>query len=162
METNLEDLARFLVKAKKGTYAGNDKEVVPQRPGFKELEFREANWYYRDSYAGFFMAPGQEVVYFKEKPVWAMAYSGGMQPQYREDKKFASKTFVFLKKTLLQVKESKPFRGPENFKEAEWKYKNSNEGNITNFKGTEHIYHKGKEVFRQKYIGGIIKHKERD
>ncbi len=159
MKIILEDLANFLVKAKTKTYAGNSKEVAPQRSSFRELEFKEGNWHYRDSYAGFFMAPGQEVVYFNSRPVWAMAYAGGMLPQYRENKEFASKTFSFLKKALLQVKESRPFRGPKNFKEEEWEYKDSSEGAITNFKGTEHIHYQGKEVFRQNYVGGLIKHK---
>ncbi len=159
MKMALNALANFLVEAKTKTYAGNSKEVSSQRPGFKELEFRKGNWRYRDSYAGFFMTTGQEVVYFENKPFWAMAYAGGMLPQYIEKKEFASKTFCFLKKALLQVKKSRPFRGPENFKEAEWEYKDSSKGTIADFKGIEHIYYQGKEVFKQNYVGGLIKPK---
>jgi len=61
------------------------------------------------------MAPGQEVVYFNDKPFWAMAYAGGMLPPYREDKEFASKTFSFLKKALLQVKKNKTVQRPRKF-----------------------------------------------
>ena len=57
MKIDLEQLAKFLVKAKVQTYASDGKEIEPQRPGFKELEFKEEDWEYRDSYAGFFFAP---------------------------------------------------------------------------------------------------------
>jgi len=77
MALNLKELAKFLVKAKMGTYAADGAEVSPQRPEFKELEFIEGDWEYRDSYAGFFFAPGQEVVRYKRKPVWIMSYHGG-------------------------------------------------------------------------------------
>ena len=156
MEIDLKALAKFLVKAKTQTYAGDGKEIQAQRPDFKELDFLEGDWYYRDSYAGFFYAPGQEIVRYKQQPAWSMAYSGGMLPKYHDDIDFAKQTFGFLKKALLKMEESRPFRGPENFKEGDWEYKDSSEGDITDFKGTEHIYYKGEEVFKQNYIGGLI------
>jgi len=97
------EFAEFLVRAKKETYAGGGEEVSPQRPGFKELEYKEGDWYYRDSYSGFYQAPGQEVVYFQGKPVWAMAYSGGMKKEFHGDEALAKKTFGFLQKCLSQV-----------------------------------------------------------
>ena len=159
MELNLEELAKFLVKAKSNTYAGDGNKISPQRPGFKELEYIGGNLEYRDSYSGFYLAPGQEIVRFKEKPVWSMAYSGGMVPEYHKNKDFAKQTFKFLKKALLRVEESRPFRGPEYFQEGDYEYINSNEGTISDFKGTEKILYKGKEVFKQNYIGSLIIHK---
>lgn len=153
---NLAKLAKFLVKAKINTYAGDGKELTPQRPGFYELEYKEGDLEYRDSYAGFYFAPGQEVVRFKGKPVWMMAYSGGMGSKHWGDKELADKTFFFLKKALKQVPEDMPFRGPKNLKEGDFEYKNEVQGNIKDFKGTEHIFYKGKEVFRQDYIGGAV------
>lgn len=85
-----------------------------------------------------------------------MAYSGGMLPEFHGNRDFAKQTFTFLKQALLQVKVSRPFRGPENFRQENWEYKDSSEGNVSDFKGTEHILYKGKEVFRQNYIGGLI------
>ena len=157
MDINLKELSSFLVKAKTKTYAAVDsQEISSQRPGFKELEFLEEDWNYRDSYAGFFMAPGQEIVYFKNNPTWAMAYSGGMIPEFHGDLDFAKQTFNFLKKALSKVEESRPFRGPENLKEGDWEYVDSTKGDITDFIGTERILYKGKEVFKQNYIGGLI------
>lgn len=156
MEINHKQLIKFLLKAKSKTYAADGKEIIAQRPGFKELEFKEGDWEYRDSYIGFYFAPGQEIVRFKGQPIWAMAYSGGMNLEYHGDKEFAKQTFNFLKKALLKVKESRPFRGPEEFKEGDYKYTDSSEGDVKDFKGTEKIFYKNKEIFKQDYVGGIV------
>ena len=154
---NLKELAEFLVKAKVSTYAShNSDKIVPQRPGFDELEFSEGDWSYRDSYCGFFSAPGQEVVRHKGAPIWAMAYSGGMLPEHRDDAFFAKETFGFLKEALKLVKVNRPFRGPKSLKKGDFEYVDSSEGGISSFRGTEMILHKRKEVFRQDYIGGLI------
>lgn len=156
MEFDLNQLAKFLVKAKTQTYASDGKEMAAQRPGFTELEFKEDDFKYRDSYSGFFQAPGQEVVRYKGNPVWVMAYSGGMEKEYHGDADFSEKTFSFLKQALLQVEESKPFRGPGYLKEGDFEYINKVEGDIANFRGQEQILHKGEKVFAQDYIGGLI------
>lgn len=156
MEINLEELARFLIKAKSEAWAGDGKEIAPQRQGFKELEYSDGPWEYRDSYAGYFMAPGQEYVRFQDQPVWMMAYSGGMSPENRGNKSFAKETFTFLKKALKMVEATRPFRGPENFCERDWEYKDSSEGDITDFKGTEQILYQGTEIFKQHYCGGLV------
>jgi hypothetical protein len=152
----LSKLAVFLVKAKKKTYAGEGKEIRPQRPGFKELEYKEGDFYYRDSYSGFYQAPGQEVVCFRGEPVWAMAYSGGMRKEFHGNETLAEETFGFLKKCLLQVPKSEPFRGPREYSEGNFSYQMELEGDINDFSGEERILHKGKEVFHQSFIGGMI------
>ncbi len=156
MDFNLSQLAKFLIKAKTQTYASEGKEITAQRPGFIELEFKEGDFEYRDSYSGFYQAPGQEIVRYKGNPVWAMAYSGGMEKKYHGDADFAIKTFSFLKQVLSRVEESKPFRGPDNFREGDYEYINKVEGDVTNFKGQEQILYKGEKVFAQDYIGGLI------
>ena len=153
---NLKILAKFLVKAKINTYASNGSEITPQRPGFNELEFIERDLEYRDSYCGFFSAPGQEIVRYKGKPVWNMAYNGGMSKEYISNIEFSGKVYKFLKEALKKVEESKPFRGPNNLKQGNFEYINVSSGNIASFKGTEKIFYQGKEVFRQDYIGGLI------
>lgn len=156
MDLNLELLAKFLVKAKVNTYAGDSKEIIPQRPAFRELGFVEGDWEYRDSYSGFYSAPGQEIVCHKGFPVWNMAYNGGMLKEYHGDFNFSKKTFEFLKKAIKLVGTKRPFRGPEYFKEGNFEYFDKSEGDITNFRGTERILYNGKKVFEQDYIGGLI------
>jgi hypothetical protein len=156
MTINLDELTDFLIVAKKQAYAGDGQELKPQRPGFKELEYEQGKWYYRDSYSGFFFAPGQEVVSFEGKPVWAMAYSGGMRPEYHGDVDFAKKIFGFLKKALALIEKSRPFRGPNRLEEGDLVYVDKSEGDIQEFRGREEISYRGKVVFRQDYIGGLI------
>jgi len=160
-DVDLKELAHFLVKAKTHTYAAGGREVRPQRPGFKELEFRDGEWEYRDSYAGYYFAPGQEVVRLKSVPVWAMAYSGGMRLHALRcgEEDLTKRTFAFLKKALLKVDASRPFRGPGTFTYGHLDYVDSNSGDITDFTGREKIFYRGGEVFAQKYMGGLIIHK---
>lgn len=156
-DINLKELAEFLVEAKTKTYANvNAKEINAQRPDFKELEYKKGKWEYRDSYCGFFFAPGQEIVRFNKKPVWAMAYSGGMNSKYHGDVLFAKEIFSFLKLALAKVSPKIPYRGPKSYISGNYKYTNTIKGNITDFSGTEKIFFKGKEIFKQEYIGGLI------
>ena len=156
---DLETLAGFLVRAKVQTYAGDGAEVTPQRPGFYELEYKEGDLEYRDSYTGFFRAPGQEIVRLKGIPIWAMSYNGGMADKYLKDLAFSSETFAVLKKALKLVNKERPFRGPESFVDGDFEYIDETEGDISLFNGSEKILYKGEEVFRQHYFGGIILNK---
>lgn len=164
---NYDQLKKFLINANKNGYAGDGKEFnPPQRPGFEELEYVEGDWLYHDSYSGHYFAPGQEVVYFKGKPIWAMAYAGGMKFKYHGKREFSEQTFTFLKKALLAMDPEKPFRGPKMFEEVglptqrasrpAWKYISTITGDIKDFSGTETILYKNDPVFSQKFIGGVI------
>lgn len=157
---NLEELAKFLVEAKRNTYASvNKMKIKLERPSFDELEYENGIFYYRDSYSGFFQAPGMEVVRIggkNGKPIWTMAYYGGMLNKFNKDIDFAKQVFNFLKKALKEVPIKIPFRGPINFKENNFEYINNTKGDITRFIGHEKILYKGKEVFNQDYGGGLI------
>ena len=161
MDIDTKKLAEFLVRAKRAAYAGDGIEILAERLGFKELEFIDGYWEYRDSYSGFFSAPGQEIVRYLGEPVWAMAYYGGMRKEFFGDEALATKTFEFLKEVLQQVEPSKPYRGPSEFRRSEWFYHCSITGDITDFLGQEHILLNEHEVFRQNYIGGLIISKAR-
>ncbi|MCK4553111.1 hypothetical protein KAT80_02820 [Candidatus Pacearchaeota archaeon] len=155
---DLEKLTKFLVKAKRATYASeNSKEVNPERSLHKELEFEDEGLCYRDSYIGFFQASGMEEVRGRTgETFWTMAYSGGMLTEFQYNIEFAKETFTFLKKALSLVEENAPFRGPEKLEVGDWKYINKFQGYIRRFSGHEKIIYKGKEVFNQDYIGGVI------
>ena len=159
MNIDLEKLAKFLVEAKKKTYASvNKMKIDAERPLHDELEFEGDEFYYRDSYVGFFQAPGMEEVRLGKEgeTIWTMAYSGGMVPEYQEDINFAKQTFNFLKKALSLVDEKSPYRGIEKLEEGDWKYICKVEGDIKRFLGHEKIFFKDKEVFSQDYIGGLV------
>jgi hypothetical protein len=76
IEFDLVDLHAFVVRAKKSTYVGDAAKVQASRADAFDLTYNEKNWAYRDSYFGGTDFLGQEVVWFKEKAVWAMNYHG--------------------------------------------------------------------------------------
>lgn len=154
---NKDELRKFVFTAGAATYIGGGKEEEnPERPGFKELVYIEGDWNYRDSYVGFTRSRGMEVVRYQETPVWSTSYGGGMA---KGKENLAKETFSFLKKAML-AKDKNTFsaRGPLNFKDGDWKYKYSQDGDIEEFNGYEEIYFKGELFFFHRIIGGIIKY----
>ena len=85
-----------------------------------------------------------------------MVYNGGMRPKYHGNIKFATEVFDFLKKALDKVSVTRPFRGPRRLKIGNFLYLDKSKGNIKEFSGQEKIFHKGRLVFQQDYIGGLI------
>ncbi|HYG60019.1 MAG TPA: DUF5680 domain-containing protein [Symbiobacteriaceae bacterium] len=72
----LQALEQFIVAAKRVTYVGSGKKLLPYRPSSKDLQHAEGEWVYHDSYFGDSDFAGQETVYFQGKPVWVMNYFG--------------------------------------------------------------------------------------
>jgi len=111
-EAWLRELAEFIVEANRNTWAADKGEVEPQRPGCKELDYERGDWHLRDSYTGYFRAPGMTIIYYKGQPAWTMAYGGkGME----EDKYNITKaTFGFLKSALMAVTPDLPYEVQRN------------------------------------------------
>jgi len=160
MNIDLEELKEFLYEANANGYAGDAKEIVPQRLGFDELEYKKGDWHFRDSYVGSYFAPGQEFVYYQGKPVWAMAYAGGMKFKFHGQRDITKETIIFLKKALMAMDPQKPFRGPAEFIDGEWRYLSILSGDIKDFFGNEKIYKGDKLMFEQNFIGGLVVGKE--
>lgn len=156
MNFQISQLKKFLFNANANGYANNEQRIMPQRPNFKELDYIEGDWYFRDSYTGWYQAPGQEVVYYKDKPVWVMAYSGGIKPEYQQNEKLTEETFIFLKEALLKMDPEKPYRGPINYKRDEWCYISKVKGDVKDLLGNEKIYFRNDLVFEQNFIGGMV------
>jgi hypothetical protein len=159
----LGELANFIVEANQHTWAGEGAEVPEdkvERKGYKELEYSRGVWRLRDSYTGYFRAPGMTTIYSKEQPVWTMAYGGVGQIPGQEA--IVKPTFAFLKKALMQITPEMPFRGPEYFYEPsdklDWTYNMKLErASIEDFKGRERIFHGDNNlVFEQDFFGGIV------
>ncbi len=158
LDLQLQQLNGFFGTAALATYAGNSGYAKPINKGFKEMEYRENDWYYRDSYCGFFKSWGKETVWFKEKPVWVQNYGGGMNTEYQGNESFAKRTFSFLKSALAAGKKSEVFqpRGPKQYKKGNWRYETDLDGGIQKFNGFEKIFYKDKLVFTHRYFGGVV------
>ncbi|MHA1912656.1 MAG: DUF5680 domain-containing protein [Candidatus Kariarchaeaceae archaeon] len=153
-------LLGFIAKAHGNTYAAPKEikskyKVAPILPDHKDYDFIEGNWRYHDSYAGISWAPGREVVFFKNSPVWCMAYQGQTFGELSPE--FIEQTFEFLKKALRNFKDDVPFRGLDGFSEGDYKYFFKIEGDYRYFTGRESVQYKGKEVFFQDVMGTLIK-----
>jgi len=151
MSINLQELAQFIVKAKRNTYAG-EGEGLRGPDESKNLQFTDGDYVYRDKYFGSEKFGGEEVVWFKEKPLWLMNYYGGIEKKIVD----SERVFDFLRKALLQASSDKPFRGPCFYKEGDFEYVGSSTGDIKCFKGKEEITYQREIVHRLEYAGGII------
>ena len=144
------ELSEFLVKAKKATYAGNATATVLQ-DGCKQLVYEEGEYIYRDRYYGSDPFAGQEVVFRSDRDIWSMVYRGETM-----DLPNPEPIYEFLRKAMLQVREDRPYRGPSELREGNLEYKDSSEGEVSSFHGTEKILSDGKIVYELHYSGGIV------
>lgn len=152
-EANL--LEEFIKIATKNTYAaGKLPEAKPERQGFTEYTYKNGDFLYKDSYAGFLRSRGMEVVRYKNKIVWCSMYGGGVTSG---NENLAKECFDFLKDALSQkVEGSISFRGAKMFEHGDWKHIYQQEGNVEEFSGDEEILYKGDLVFFHKIIGGVV------
>ncbi|PIR89986.1 XRE family transcriptional regulator [bacterium (Candidatus Gribaldobacteria) CG07_land_8_20_14_0_80_33_18] len=150
---DIEQLSKFLVKAKINTYAssgeGGEKILFDES---KEFEFEEKEFKYRDRYFGFDPFIGQEIVWQNGKIIWGMNYYGKVVSEVIPVKQI----YQFLKEVLKKVLENKPFRGPDNFKQGDFEYFNKVEGVVENFQGEEAIFYKKQLVYKLNYHGGLV------
>lgn len=156
-ERFLVELSDFIVEAGQYTWAADAPKVeTPQRPGFKELTYQRDKWEYRDSYAGYYMAPGSSVVYYKGRPIWYMTYGGAGQTEGHFDQ--AKGTYNFLRRALLQPSPLFPVRGPRKYIEEESvkAYGFDYEGNLLEGSWWEWINENNQQTFSQRGDVSII------
>ena len=149
-ENILDDskLISFLMKAKRNTYAAKGAEIQSTRPKSHDLSFQEGDYLYIDTYLGGERFSGEEAVWEKGIPIYAMNYTG----------RVLSKDFSgdFLKAALLLVPEDMPYRGPKHFQENEYLYTLKVAGDIHWFQGYEEIYYKNSLVYECYFHGGEV------
>ncbi len=150
---NLKNLKEFLVKAKKYTYASGDlsKKVVESDKS-TTLVFEDGDFKYHDNYFGGEPYGGREVVFFKGEPIYMMVYYGLVD----KDVTNFRGVYGMLQKALSLIPENSPYRGPKKYTEGDYGYINNFIGEINDFSGEEIINYKGKEIYKAKYIGGLV------
>jgi len=181
IDVNLNDLANFLVEAKKNGYASG-KGIIKLPSGLEQVQFQKGLFHFTDTWSGHYKFGGNEIVRLSGSPIWVMNYYGGMLPEFLDpipkkveefifDKELTKKSYEFLREALLQVNADAPFRGPVKvdplhsspdigFYKDEQKgliYTNSLDGGVRNFRGSEKIETgAGKMLYSLKYHGGLI------
>jgi hypothetical protein len=99
---------------------------------------------------------GQETVQSASRVVWSMSYAGGVAPDLTDRDEWLA-VYAFLRKALLQIPLSQPFRGPPRFEQGAFRYANIAHGDIAEFHGEEQIDHAGTKVYGLRYSGGLVR-----
>ncbi len=152
-----DELIHFLLHARHRTYASERDQVsvAPLLAGSKQLEYREAPFFYREIYFGVNGFVGQELVCFRERPVWSMCYSGRISPEITNRDEI-KQIYDFLCETLRKVSYERPFRGPQMNHAGLLRYLDATHGDIASFHGEEMILRGGKQAYQLHYAGGIL------
>jgi Domain of unknown function (DUF5680) len=151
---NLSDLNAFIVKAKRATYVGSGEKAHPSRLGSHDLAFHQGDWSYRDSYFGGTDFLGQEAVWLKGEPVWAMSYYGYILRPDLFDGERAGQT---IKSALAAMYNEGRFLGGFEWEGPHGRYVDRSEGDVAHFRGRETILVQGVEAYALDYFGGLVK-----
>src|SRR3989344_1185067 len=144
---DLQQLTEFLEHANKHTYANAAaKKAQSLRPSSEDYHFEEGDFVYHDTYFGARDFIGEEVVYFKGKPVWAANFYGFIFDESAETKQ----VYNFLRDALMQEAHPLvPVRGPSSYARGDWSYDFTTTGSdLSRFSGEEEIAHDSKTVYR--------------
>lgn len=145
---DLNPIIDFLICAKRNTYAAHGARTISSRPSSYDLEYRDGDYYYLDTYIGSEHFCGEEAVWVKGSPVWSMNYSGRVT-----DENFSGD---FLKEALMQVPYEAPYRGPVFFQHGDYSYHCVHSGDMSWFQGYEEILYLGKKIYECFFHGGKI------
>ncbi len=150
---SMEELNKFIIQAKAGTYVGNGNNALSSRMGSHDLKFQEGSFSYLDSYFGGTDFIGQEIVYHKDEPVWAMNYYGRI---IEKNSITGAETGQIIKASLSKMyKEGRFLGGFENSINDDI-YIDTSEGNVVSFTGKEWITRNGVRVYELTYHGGLV------
>jgi hypothetical protein len=151
------EFVEFLLEAKRRTYAaqGDDASVESALPGSKQLEHRRGEYVYRDIYFGIRRFVGQETVYHAGRPVWSMAYGGGIGRSDADTEEVRS-VYAFLREAMRQVSSEQPYRGPLIHHRSQYTYACSSTGDMEMFWGVEEISDRSGVVYRLHFAGGRV------
>ncbi len=150
----LYELETFIVRAKKRTYVGGASKLLSYRLGSKDVQLIDGDWAYHDCYFGESDFIGQEVIYYRSKPIWAMNYFGYILDPTQITSSEAGKMIM---KSLSEMYSEERFLGAFEHIEADLIYKDFNEGDFKFFKGNERIYRNNKPVYELVYHGGLLR-----
>ena len=159
---DIQSLANFIYVANKHTYANaKAKKVKSTRLGSKDYEFIQGDFIFHDTYFGSKDFIGEEIVYYKNKPVWGMNYYG-VTLNYEQFNITPEDIYTFLRKALMadykfDIKGHLPLRGPTTFSEGNYEYNVNFPGSLQYFVGTEEIFYKKELVHKVIMHGGLIK-----
>ncbi len=149
---DLKNLKQFLLASNKAGYAGGEeKKWVKEPDGSTSIPFRKKEWRSHDNFFGGEPYGGRTIVFNKNKPFWIMVYYGWIIDGITPDP-----IYTVLRNALLQMPQDAPFRGPREYKQNDFTYTNTWQGNLEKYSGAETIMQKGKLIYQANYFGGLV------
>lgn len=155
---NLDNLRKFLLESKEAGYANEKAPMKKEKDGSTSMYIKSGDWSSHDNFFGGEPYGGRCIVFYKEKPYWMMVYYGYVVESWSD---FDS-VYSFLRKALQEMPEDHPFRGPKNFKERNFEYKNKWKGDLASYSGNEVITHKSGKIYEARYMGGLVDVRKED
>jgi hypothetical protein len=153
-DLSVEQLEAFIVKTKAATYVGGGAKSPPCRPGSHALQCRDGDFAYLDSYFGGADFIGEEVVYYKGEPTWAMNYYGRI---LKPEMMGAAEAGRIIRQSLSAMYQEGRFLGGFEYDTGDGVYTDTSQGDVTAFTGKEWITREGVVVYDLVYHGGLIK-----
>ena len=153
-DLSLKELHAFIVYAKSSSYVGGGAGSPSCRPKSHDLQFAEGDWSYHDTYFGASDFIGEEAVWFRGDPVWAMNYYGYiLQPELITP----AQTGGMIQASLSRMYKEERFLGGFQHSQGEFTYIDTSQGDVSRFSGREWIERDGVKVYELVYHGGLIK-----
>ncbi len=150
----LDQLNAFIVRAKANTYVGQGPKSLSYRPGSHDLQFHDGDFSYLDSYFGGADFIGEEVVYFRGRPAWAMNYYGRiLEPELIS----GPETGQIIQASLTEMYKQGRFLGGFEHAAGNGTYFDANTGDAASFTGREWIARANVTLYELVYHGGLIK-----
>jgi hypothetical protein len=150
----MQGLEAFVVAAKAACYVGDGCVSRPCRAGSHDLRHRSGPWSYLDSYFGGSDFLGQEVVWHRRTPIWAMNYYGAILDPASISAAIAGEV---IKAALSTLYREGRFLGGFRFAQGAFVYNDTSDGSVASFTGQEVITLQDRTVYRLHYHGGLIR-----
>jgi Domain of unknown function (DUF5680) len=150
----MDGLNDFIVMAKRATYAAAAAKSLPYRLGTSDLQFRDGPWSYHDSYVGEgrLPRPGDRV------PRSTTGVEHGLlrlppRPEHID----AGQAGRTVQSALTSLYAEGRFLGGFVADVGEYRYVDTNAGDVERFSGEEWIERGGRRVYELRYFGGLVK-----
>jgi hypothetical protein len=150
----IDVLQAFIVDAKRRSYVGSGSQSVSLRPASHDLGCTAGDFSYHDTYFGGTDFAGEEVVYWRGRPVWAENYFGHILEPGLID---GAETGRVIKSCLTRMYAEGRFLGGFEGVEGDCSYHDASAGDATWFQGREWIDRGGKTVYELFYHGGLVR-----
>jgi len=152
---NKEALKQFLIDSNKAGYAGGEeKKWIKEADGSTSIPFEKDLWRSDDNFFGGEPYGGRTIVFREGKPYWIMVYYGWIEEGIETDP-----VYGVLRNALAQMPKDYPFRGPKEYKEDDYVYTNTWDGEVDRFSGEESIVQGDKLIYKANYLGGLVDRK---